>query len=292
MLTKSSLRMIIIYLSLISIAFGFISPDVVKSAGEINIKIWIDKVLYLSREPIFVNYEIKNVSDSFLLLCFSEIQEHFVIKDQDGRFHGPLTRGEYVHGDTLHPDQSHTAWLDITFSYRVTEPGEYECRIQMPSGGFFPYTGAKSNTVTIKIKNPTGNEKKALDLYLEAQKLHWCKDKDPKKWEQAFYKYLGLAEKYPNSVYAPISLYNALFKAHVIEDKNVAIRVCKKLIEDYPGFHYIDDVFYNLAGVYKVLEDKAGAMEYMEQLMRDYPDTKISERAEFWLEKIEKWEFE
>jgi TolA-binding protein len=267
MLTKNLLRMIIICLSLISIAFSFISPGEVKSAGEINIKIWVDKDLYLVREPIFVNYSIKNVTDSLLFLSFNEIEEYFVIKDQNGR-------------------------LEITSAYGVKQVGEYNGSLQMPSGGFFPYTGAKSNTIKIKVKGPTGDEKKALDLYLEAQKLHWCKDKDPKKWEQAFYKYLELAGKYPKSVYAPMSLYTALFKAHVIKDKNIVISVCKKLIENYPESYYIDDTFYNLVGNYKVLEDKTGAIEYMKELIKKYPDSKISERAEYWLEKIEKWEFE
>jgi hypothetical protein len=88
-----------------------------------------------------------------------------------------------------------------------------------------------------------------------------------------------------------MSLYTALFKAHVIKDKNKVMSVCKKLIEDYPEFYYIDDTFYNLVGNYKVLEDKTGAMEYMNELIEKHPNTKISERAEHWLEKIEKWEF-
>jgi len=291
MLTKNLLRMIIICLSLISIAFSFISPGEVKSAGEINIKIWVDKDLYLVREPIFVNYSIKNVTDSLLFLSFNEIEEYFVIKDQNGRFFGTSVRGMYG-GDTLLPQQTYSAWIEITSAYGVKQVGEYNGSLQMPSGGFFPYTGAKSNTIKIKVKGPTGDEKKALDLYLEAQKLHWCKDKDPKKWEQAFYKYLELAGKYPKSVYAPMSLYTALFKAHVIKDKNIVISVCKKLIENYPESYYIDDTFYNLVGNYKVLEDKTGAIEYMKELIKKYPDSKISERAEYWLEKIEKWEFE
>lgn len=29
----------------------------------------------------------------------------------------------------------------------------------------------------------------------------------------------------------------------------------------------------------------------MQELIEKHPNTKISERAEYWLEKIEKWEF-
>lgn len=263
-----------------------------RASDEMKIKIWVDKSSYLIREPIFVNYSIENVTDSLLLLGFYEIREDFVIKDQTGRFFGPSTRGMYGGGDSLPPHETHAGWIDITSSYGVRKAGEYSCCLQMPSGGFFPYTGTKSNIIEVIVKEPKGGEKKALDIYLEAQELHWCKDKDPKKWEQAFDKYLQLAERYPKSVYAPMSLYTALFKAHVIKDKNVVISVCKKLIEGYREFYYTDDTFYNLVGKYKVLEDKAGATEYMKELLKEHPDTKISERAEYWLEKIEKWEFD
>jgi hypothetical protein len=262
------------------------------SSAQLKMKIWVDKNSYLVREPVFLNYSIENATDSLLFFSFQEIREYFVIKDQNGRFFGPSTRGMYGGGDSLLPHETHTGWTEIMSSYGVTEVGQYSCRLEMPSGGLFPYTGAKSNTIEVIVKEPKGDEHKALQLYLEAQDLHWCKDKDPKKWERAFEKHLHLAETYPKSVYAPISLYTALFRAHVIGDKNIVISVCKKLIEDYPEFYYIGDTFYNLVGNYKVLQDKAGATAYMRELIEKHPNTEISERAEYWLERIEKWEFE
>lgn len=291
MFTKSPPTAIAFCLALISTGFGFFSVGGVKSSDEMTMKIWVDKDTYLLREPIFVNYSITNVTDSLLFLSFNEIEEYFVIKDQSGRFFGTSVRGMYAGGDTLLPEHPYSAWIEITSAYGVKQVGEYNSCLQMPSGGFFPYNGAKSNTIKIKIKEPTGHEKNALNLYLEAQKLHWCKDRDPQKWEQAFYKYLELAERYPKSVYAPLSLYTALFKAHVIKDKNVVISVCKRLIENYSDSYYIDDTFYNLVGNYKVLEDKTGAVEYMKQLIRKYPNSTVSRNAEYWLSEIEKWEF-
>jgi hypothetical protein len=220
-----------------------------------------------------------------------EMQEYFIIKDEKGQFHGPGGTGEYMHSDSLLPHQSCSSLLNLTFFYGIVTPGLYTCYIQMPAGGFFPYTGVRSNALEIKVKEPAGDEEKAFDLYSEAQQLHWCTDKDPKKWERAFYMYLQLVEEYPSSVYAPISLFNALFKADVIQDKSVVISVFKTLIENYPEFDYIDGTFCMLVDYYKALKDKAGAAEYMKELMRKYPNSSISKNAEYWLSKIEKWEF-
>ena len=283
MLTKNSLKMILTYLFLITSAFSFLILGEIKSSDEIKIKIWVDKSLYLTREPIFVNYEIKNVSDSVLFLNFFEIYEYFMVKDQSGRFYGPLTRGEYVHGDRLLPQGSHSAWLNITDLYRVTEAGEYTCFIQMPAGGFFPYTGAKSNTIKIKVEEPKGDERKALDLYLQAEKLRWTKDS--KKRELGFLKYQELVDRYPKSVYAPKSLRAAIGAyLHSREDKKKVIPVCIRLIEEYPNSYYWGSGFSHLVGTYEVLTDKAGAIKNMQELIKNHPNSKISERADYWLQ--------
>jgi TolA-binding protein len=277
------------FFSLIPLMFT-IYPILSAASGTdlIQMRIWTEKNEYILREPIIVNYEVRNITGRTVFLNFLALSMYFDIKDQEGRGYANklIFSFGFAYPDSLKPSESYDSSENITDRYGIVFPGEYTCLLKNPS------PEAKSNVITIKIRNPKGEDKKALDLFLDAKKLDECKDKDPKKWEQAFYKYLELAERYPKSVYAPVSLYTALFRAHVIKDKNVVISVCKKLIEDYPEFYYIDDTFYNLVGNYKSLENKAGAMEYMKELIKEYPDTQISERAEYWLEKIEKWEFE
>jgi len=289
MSTKSTLfALVLLFYSVFSQIF-FLNDA---KAELIQLRIWTDKEVYLTREPIIVHYEVENISDKLIQMNFFELGFLFKIKDQEGRSYNPQSSADYAfaYPDTLKPGESykssitHTTSLDIVDRYRIISPGKYTCFLENP------LPEAKSNIIRITVKDPKGKEKKALDLYWDAQKLR-CKAKDPDKCEQAFYKYLELVEKYPKSVYAPMSLYTALFKAHVIEDKNIVISVCKKLIENYPESYYIDEAFYNLVGNYKVLKDKAGAMEYMRELIKKYPNTKISESAEYWLGKTEKEEF-
>lgn len=255
-----------------------------QASEKLQIRIWTDKDTFLVKEPILVNYEIKNITDSAICFTFDNVKEFFNIKDQLGKGYSNNETGDYIIcPDTIHPNEALKGNEDIDSRYNITEPGEYTC--------FNDFSGCKSNVVKIKVKNPVGDEKKALDIYLEAQKLHWCKDKDPKKWEQAFYKYLQLADQYPKSVYAPMSLYTALLKAHVIEDKGIVIAVCKNLIEKYPESNYVDYTFLDLIENYKILGDKVGAMDYLKELIKRYPNTRTSKGAEYWLEKIEKQEF-
>jgi len=294
MFTRNLQRMILACLFLVTLALSFVVLGEIESSDEIKIKIWVDKSLYLVREPIFVNYSIRNVTDSLLLLSFHEIREYFVIRDQTDRFFGPSMRGMYGGGDSLLPQQTCSAWINITRSYEVREAGEYTCYIQMPSGGFFPYTGAKSNTIKIKVNNPKGEEKKALELFLEAEKLKWTPDKAPEKRALAFSKYLELADRFPTSVYAPQALRSAwgvYIYSRDLEERKKIIPVCKKLIESYPDSYYFVLAFTQIVDTYKILKDKEGAVKTMQELIKKHPDTRISEEAERRLKKIEKWEF-
>jgi hypothetical protein len=274
-----------VLLGCVVLAASCFSKQEAHAVCPFEIKISSAKAQCFVFEPIFVQYQIRNTSDTTVCFVLDRAKEFFNIRDQEGRGYHNTELSEYLFcPDTLKANQAIDGWEDIRERYRMDRAGSYVC--------FNNFHGCSSNVLDIEVVQPAGEEKEALNLYLDTRKLHWCKDKDPKKWEQAFDKHLHLAETYPKSVYAPVSLYTALFRAHVIGDKNIVISACKKLIEDYPEFYYIDDTFYNLVGNYKVLQDKAGAVAYMKELIEKHPNTKISEKAEYWLERIEEWEFE
>jgi hypothetical protein len=82
------------------------------------------------------------------------------------------------------------------------------------------------------------------------------------------------------------------FYSRDLAERRKTIPLCSKLIEDYPDFYDFAGTFTDLVHTYEILKDKAGAINTMKELIKKHPNTKISERAEYWLEKIEKWEFE
>ena len=251
-----------------------------------EIEISCDKTQYLVLEPVFVHYQIKNTSDTTVCFVLDRAEEFFNIRDQEGRGYHNTELTEYLFcPDTLKPNQALDGWEDIRERYRMDHAGSYVC--------FNNFHGCSSNVLEMEVVQPTGDEKKALALFEEAYRLHWsCGDKEIEKWEEAFYGYLELADRFPRSAYAPVALRLALARGNIIGDKRILMAVAKKLIEKYRASPYLALAFLYLVDHYKLLQDKAGAIEYMKELIEKHPNTGISERAEYWLEKIEKWEFE
>jgi len=294
MVTKKSKSLM--FWGVVFIIFNHLFLQNIIASDQIQIKIWTDKKLYLTREPLFVHLEVENISDSTICLNCDQLTHYFRITDQKGKIYSCYVITEsWGCGDTLEPREKCHYAGDIAGGYGILDDhsksfsnyfpaGEYTFFIEMPKSSFSPRT--KSNTLKIKVDEPKGDEKKAMELFIKADTLHGSKRR-----EGAFSTYLMLGEKYPNSVYAPHSLRLALLFSDVIKDNKKMISMCKKLIEDYPDSHYMGVAFLYLVENYKTVEDKAGAIEYMKELIKKHPNTKVSERAEYWLEKIEKWEF-
>jgi tetratricopeptide (TPR) repeat protein len=266
------------------------------ASDHLEIKIWTDKNEYLIKEPIFVNYEVKNTTDSTVALNFRGLKEYFVIKDQDNRTFGNRLTSFYavLNPNSLKPNASYSDREEISDRYGMTEPGEYSCYIQLPPATFSPSPETKSNLIKIKVKAPEGKEKQALNLFLEAEKLKWTPDKDSEKRALGFSKYLELVDKFSTSVYAPKALRSAwgvYIYSKDSEERRKIIPVCKKLIENYPDSYYFILAFTEIVDTYKILKDKEGAIKTIKELIEKHPNTKISERAEYWLKQIEKWEF-
>jgi TolA-binding protein len=281
-------------LSIFTILMILIESQFVVSAVQLKIEIWSDKDEYLTREPISVHYRVKNVGDEPAIMIFHALKGDFRIEDQQGKVYPNTASFSYGFiSDTLKPNESVEGSEGIDARYAIVKAGEYTCYLQTPPWIKAPIT--KSNQIIIKVNDPEGEEKKALELYLEAEELSWCKDKDPQKWELGFQKYQELVDKYPKSVYAPQSLYAAMMVylySQNLDERRKIFAVCKRLIEEYPNSGPFMISFTELVDTYKTLKDKQGAIKTMKELMEKHPNTKISEEAERRLEQIEKWKFE
>jgi outer membrane protein assembly factor BamD (BamD/ComL family) len=147
-----------------------------------------------------------------------------------------------------------------------------------------------SDTARFRVIQPQGREKEALDRLREIATLE-----RPDTEDSAFLEYQELADRYPKSVYAPKALDAAAgvyFYSQNLEQRRRVIPVCMRLIEEYPDSYYFILAFTKLVHTYEILKDKEGAIKTMQELIKKHPESKISERAEYWLERIEKWEFE
>jgi len=271
-------------------------------ASHLDIKIWTDQPEYLVREPIIVEYTVKNISDRTIRLTFLILPYQLKIKDQNGLTYRPrlsISLG-FVGADSLRPGEAYNGSVNITGLYGVDSVGEYSCYLQKPRG-FSEYVSpeGQSNLIKIIVKVPVGDEKDALDMLLEADKLKNSIDEqyggsDLRKLRLGFIKYQELADRYPHSVYAPLALASATetYEYSInLEERKEIIPLCEKLIENYPNSIYFMSAFTSLIKVYEALKDKTGAKATMNSLIKKHPNTRISEEARKRLKQIKKWKF-
>lgn len=291
---------------LICFTVGFVSK-----VNILETEIWADKTEYLVGESISVEYRIKNTSDTTIGMNIENIGSYLDVKDEQGQ---SLTKGEgypspewllhisYNYPDLLEPGEEHKGSINLADVYGLIYAGEYTCYLRNPyctREHVLVLTEATSNTIDINVKNPSGEEKEALDMFLEVERIRTDLDnKDTsalKATTTSFLKYQEVANTYPFSLYAPWSLKAAIdlyLDSKDLNERRKIIPLCKRLIEDYPDFHYFARTFADLVGTYEILKDKEGAITTMEELIKKHPNSRISERAEYWLKKIDEWEFE
>jgi len=277
----------------------FLIPALSQASEKLQIRIWTDKEVFLEHEPIPVNYEIKNISDSIQFLSFGVIAENFVIKDEQGQEYSTHLRGSFTGGgDSLSPGETHQTGADIGRLYGIKSVGEYTCYIYTQPSALLNFGWTKSNTIKFKVIEPKGVEKKALNILLEADRLKYARDEEGKKdltqKEPALQKYLELVDKYPKSVYAALALSSArgIYRySKNLEEMKKIIPVCKRLIEEYPNSIYFMSAFTSLVDVYEILKDKEGAIKTINELIEKHPNTIISEEAERRLKRIKEWKF-
>ena len=108
------------------------APLLSQASEKVKIRIWTDKEEYLIREPIFIHYEVKNISDSLITLNFKAIKDYFVIKDQKEKIFGSRLTTYYrvQNPNYLKSNTSYYEREEISDRYGITEPGEYSCYIQ------------------------------------------------------------------------------------------------------------------------------------------------------------------
>ena len=157
----------------------------------------------------------------------------------------------------------------------------------MPRFSVSPET--RSNPLEVAIEQPRGYEKEAARILIQADGLLANRN-----YEEASEKYSELAHRYPNSVYAPVSLRTAAImysSSTRLEERRKVIRLCETLIDNYPRHHYVQSCLALLCGTYRMLKDKEGVLRTLTELIQNHPNTQIAERGQYWLEKIEEWEF-
>jgi hypothetical protein len=153
MLSKKSKSLI--FWGMFFIIVNHLFPQNVRASDQIQIKIWTDKKVYLTREPLFIHLEVVNISDTTICLNCDLLTHYFRITDQKREVYSCYVIPEsWGCGDTLEPGKKCHYAGDIAGGYGILDDhsksfsnyfpaGEYTFFIEMPKSSFSP--GTKSN---------------------------------------------------------------------------------------------------------------------------------------------------
>lgn len=261
-------------------------------SGVLEITVISDKNEYLVREPIFVTWTFKNITDTVICLPSYYVNECLKVVDSTGKIYRKRLLISYGFGcDTIWPGETISKSEEITDMYGITE--EPESSYNLPSFTYsisYESKFGNSNELKIRIVQPVGGEKEAMLILKEAGELYVKREKRT----QTYLKYLELVEKYPNSVYAERALdYAGLCFEYSrnLEEKIKSVEAYKKLIEKYPESRYVNGAFTSIMEIFRVLKDKRGVEKLLNELIKKHPNPKISGEARKRLKQVKSWKF-
>lgn len=119
MLHKNGIFMFVI-VNLILMSFYILPTETIFSTSLFKIGISTDKLEYLTREPVFVRYDVKNMTDSSIGLALSDVNESFSILDESGRerVNNHLSVSYAFWPDTLKPRQTYMGAQRLQIAFK------------------------------------------------------------------------------------------------------------------------------------------------------------------------------
>ncbi|MGB2768696.1 MAG: hypothetical protein WBC88_03095, partial [Candidatus Zixiibacteriota bacterium] len=155
------------------LCLGF-SPS--EASDGLQMRIWTEKSNFLTHEPIVVHFRVTNIGDREYCINLSEMSEDFVIEDHQGRGYVSHLKGMDMGGDLLGPGETRRNAVEVSGLYGVVNKGEYACYCRtIGCPAVLNSQRVTSDTIQFKVVEPKGEEKEALHLFLEAEKLVWAR---------------------------------------------------------------------------------------------------------------------
>lgn len=230
---------------------------------------------YLVGEPIWVDLYVTNNGKEEATIrpldtWWWEFKVHLVnSKGDTAKYSGYLVEGTPRPGPSIRPEETYYhcfnlsedfgTWID---EYRppllkILKPGSYTLQVSQK--------GIVSNKIEFKVESPTGDEKKAYSLYLEAARYHLNIQKADE-----------LLHKYPRSVYADLACYEMGVSYGMDNDVQTYLKYAKKLISDYPNSGFIQRVLWD------TVKNKTQTQQKNElaEIIKNHPDTRAARFAE------------
>lgn len=250
----------------------------------------LTKDTFLLYEPVFAEIWIKNINSNEVKVQTYSKWEDWVVKDLKGKVYPlPVSRLLAVSSEKIIPaGDSMGGRVDLLvygidsqlYPFGVFPVGDYRVQYQVDTNS----TGSLAFTVV----EPSGKEAEALKLYSEAYtSTRRGVPTNKSRFVEEVQRLELVADRFPNSVYAPAALDRAINVAwNILTDGDLYYRIVMRKMREYgdPSLTGIDDLnFY-----YKYVKGDMGRFKVqVDSIARTTANPKLSAVAKSALKRLE-----
>jgi hypothetical protein len=267
-------------------------------SSDIACSISVDKKLFLKCENVWLTVTVTNTTSKSLHINAplpSSSCLKLVIKNLQGKEFRRFERSPFSswnHREKLLPGKSVQETFPLLPTFGTASEGEsrpfyflYVATSYFPPENYAVTAEYESgvgkvvsNTVNFEVVEPTGSEKDALASFVAAVQRQYENDA-----EGSATLLKTFAERYPQSAYAPMALYEVA-RALQFRDKKKAIDAANYLMEKYPNTYSGRDGQIFALGRLPAQQH----YELLQSSLRKFPNTIVGKNAEKTLKALSK----
>lgn len=269
-----------IVLGIVCVAFLLIAQLYGNESSSIEIRVSSFNKSYTPHEQVIIEFSLKNNTNVVQLIPpIGSLSEKFLILNDSGEPVHQQMYSTYVGYDSLMPNEVMELKADVSLPFNLTKPGKYICQLHI--------YGYNSNQIELNITEPTGIARKAWELFKKAQLLDYGPSgQNNENYITAYSTYLDVVEKYPETIYAPLSLRRAFFIYKLADRKTVQDKA-KDYIEAGVNGELLELCLEAIVATSIKMNEREGGVEYLQKLINKHNGSIIGQRALFWQSKLQ-----
>lgn len=279
-----------------------LSINISAKAQDWDLEISLEKQNFMLHESIWLDVTLTNITSNSIKTDGIGVPNHsgftIEIRDKTGNileYTGPQwSMFTGYEKNLIESAEKQYISIDLLKSFGIIE-GSSGYSVQKRYFPFLPvgsytvqahFDGVSSNVLSFDILEPSGEEKEALELMVDARSLWKRRDHAP-----SGRKYQEVIDKYPNSVYAE----TCLRKARVYTDNRIKkyfregieydeIGIYKELLQKFPNSGSSRDWLF----VITKDMDQTEKEKYIDEAIQNNPNTRVAKFAKQMLQGIPK----
>jgi hypothetical protein len=245
---------------------------------DTEIKINAKKDIYCVLEDIYIHVKIINNDEEGPSIS-GMINQKLIVKNSKDYRYKPMISSTYLYTPPMGKGIEEY-YVDVLAYYGKIGPDPIGLYRYLPSDTYAIYciwenNGYEpliSNIINIEIKEPVGDNLKAFNIYVEAEKFFKMKEynKSEKKFEEIY-------KNYPQGIYTVKALNRQLFIYKFAQrDPQKYFQTSKLIIEKYPDSYHAKYALNDVVQGYQIyIKDIESGKKYLKNLYQNTQSVKL-----------------